>query len=537
MSVDTKHSEYIGNFSRWQRYRHVLEGEDAVKDAGVLYLPKLQDMTEDDYIAHKDRALFFNASGRTVDSFVGMIFRKDPDIEAPDAMGEFQEDVTLQGQNFYDYLKFLVREVIGIGRSGSLVEWSEEEGRAYVANYPAEQIINWRTGRVNGKTCVTMIVLKERVTEGEAFKVQGGGETADQTKNVPARSPLTPGVTNHYEYTGGASQTIQISPDEYNPKLIDQIRVLKLIPPASEKGEWVYTVEIWQEVEQSIAAKSKGKKSGTKKKFELVATMTPVRRGKTIPEIPFVFHNPNNLLPNVDKSPMQDIISVNLSHYRTSADLEHGRHYTGLPTPYVMGEGQAKQQIKIGSSTAITGDDANTKVGYLEFTGTGLKALESAMDQKEHQMAVLGARMLEAPKRAAETVEVLQMKQTGEQASLAQIAATVSSSAELILRWALWWSEPATSLFADTEKDITVELNTEFNPTDINPQLALAIQSLYLAKLLSRDSAVAALKRGELVAPTRTVDEEIALIETEMSLTGDRIKLKKDPSGSPEIGE
>jgi len=39
--------------------------------------------------------------------------------------------------------------------------------------------------------------------------------------------------------------------------------------------------------------------------------------------------------------------------------------------------------------------NADAKVGYLEFSGQGLGALEKALDHKEKLMAILGSRLLE----------------------------------------------------------------------------------------------------------------------------------------------
>jgi hypothetical protein len=45
-------------------------GEDAVKAAGVKYLPRLDDQSDDDYDAYRMRGSFFNATARTGEGFV-----------------------------------------------------------------------------------------------------------------------------------------------------------------------------------------------------------------------------------------------------------------------------------------------------------------------------------------------------------------------------------------------------------------------------------------------------------------------------------
>ena len=67
------------------------------------------------------------------------------------------------GTSLVSYAKNVVSEVITVGRAGTLVDWEDEgEQRAYVVRYPAEQILNWRMERVNGRSVVTMVVLREK---------------------------------------------------------------------------------------------------------------------------------------------------------------------------------------------------------------------------------------------------------------------------------------------------------------------------------------------------------------------------------------
>lgn len=493
MPVNSPHSEYTANLEKWNRARAVLGGEDAVKNGGVLYLPKLSDQDTDDYESYKARAVFFNATARTVDSFVGMIYRKDPTVEAPDTITELEKDITLQGQSFYDYGKAVVREVIGMGRSGTLIDWSDEEERPYVCNYTAEQIINWRTRRVGGRTVLGLVVLKETVAADEMLP-----DAPDQTNSQAPPQQMAPNVVNHYSYTGPAASSASNGADDFAPELIDQFRVLRLNYDGTTAR---YSVEIWR--------RTNGKPDGD---FSKVEEIIPTRKGQPIDAIPFVFHGPNNVLSNCDKIPVEDIISINLSHYRTSADLEHGRHWTGLPTPFISGVDQ-NVKIVLGSQTAITSTHPEAKATFLEFKGEGLKALETAIAEKEHQMSVLGARMLEQPKKAAETVEVMQMKQTGEQSSLMQIAFTVGESFELIIRWALYWMGTADSAFEDTE-DVTVELNSDFNMADMDPALVTALVGAYMAGTLTLESLVSRFKQADIIPAERSVQDELDMLAT-----------------------
>ena len=84
MPVNSTHPDYDANIVAWQRARDVFAGEDAVKSAAEKYLPRLDCQDDNEYLAYKNRASFFNASARTADGFVGLIFRRDPTFKLPD---------------------------------------------------------------------------------------------------------------------------------------------------------------------------------------------------------------------------------------------------------------------------------------------------------------------------------------------------------------------------------------------------------------------------------------------------------------------
>jgi len=95
------------------------------------------------------------------------VFRKAPFVKIPEsqdgigkAMARFSNDADMLGTSLFGYAKNVVREVISVGRSGTLVDWEGDyERRTYALAYRAEDILNWRVGRVYGHNVPTMIVL------------------------------------------------------------------------------------------------------------------------------------------------------------------------------------------------------------------------------------------------------------------------------------------------------------------------------------------------------------------------------------------
>src|SRR3954465_8256604 len=85
MAPNSTHPDYDAFQTAWSQARDVLAGEAAIKAAGTRYLRALDNQPEDEYEAYKARALFFNATARTADGFLGLIFRRAPFFKLPDA--------------------------------------------------------------------------------------------------------------------------------------------------------------------------------------------------------------------------------------------------------------------------------------------------------------------------------------------------------------------------------------------------------------------------------------------------------------------
>lgn len=501
MPVEAHHPEYDEFAGKWLRARTCANGDDAVKQAGEEYLPKLPGDTEDDYRAYKARAQFFNATDRTVSAFNGMLFRRSPQITAPDSLKDFLADAGLDGVPFEAQAEAIAGDVLTVGRAGTLVDWSDNEERPYTVQYCAEAILNWRVQRIGGRMMLTLVVLAESVDVGDAA-TDGTAEQGAAKRAADRRS----------QRTGTKEMT-----DEFSPKLIDQLRVLKLT--TKKDGTTAFTVELWQE---KIVGPQR------KEEWALVQELQPKRRGKPLPEIPFVFHAAKAATgPGCQRPPLEDIINVNLSHYRTSADLEHGRHYTALPTPWITGV-EPKGTLRIGSSTAWEIPAPEAKVGMLEFTGAGLASLKEALEQKEHQMAVLGAKLLEAPRKMAETAETARIRATGESSGLTGLAHALSITLTQVLRWAAWWTAAGDTDMATAAATAKCAVNTEFVTTQMKPEQITALVGAFQAGAMSRDSLLWNFERGEVLNPVRTPEDEAAAIDAEPpTLRGGMLDLGK----------
>ena len=481
MPVNSLHPEYLEMLNAWSRARDVIAGEDAVKAAGEKYLLRLDSQSDEEYAAYRARASFFNATARTADGYVGQIFRRTPFIKLPAndsalgrALNDFSHDADMLGTTLSGYAKNLLFEVIAVGRAGSLVDWEAEvENRVYVSAYAAENILNWRVERINGRNIPTLVVLYE---PGGA--VAGGGDG--------------------FEFKAG-----------------EQIRVLRLVGRKEADGSMTHSclVELGRPEVLADGHRS-ARQRKEKPKWKLMETRTPLRLGQPLPLLPFVFHGPRHSRPDLDKLPLADVIAVNLDHYRLNADFKHGVHFTALPTAWVSGFDKTAN-LRIGSSTAWVTEQTGATAGFLEFMGHGLNTFEKAMDRDERLMAVLGSRLLESNKKVGETAEAIELRQTGEHSILSNIATSVSESLSQVLRWAYWWNSTEASPEDVTAEQVTFELNTDFSTKGLSAQEIQSIVAAWQAGAISRDTMTDLFRRGEVLPEGRTNEEEKGLVGQE----------------------
>lgn len=464
MGVKTTHADYKEMMGRWKRCRDASEGQDAVHNAGAEYLPMLADQTATEYHAYKSRANFYNATWRTISGLQGMLFRKPPVTDVAPAVEPFLEDVSLCGENLHMFTLEVVEEALTVGRVGVFVDYptidpthttaadAQMQGlRPILKLYVTESIINWKESVIGNKCVLSMVVLAEEVS-----------------------------VTGKDEFDTGEGT---------------QYRVLDLFPLTLPNGtvKTVYRVRVFTVNE--------------KNEDILVSTAYPIIKGEYLDSLPFFTIGTDCIDIDPDAPPLIDLVDINLSHYRTNADYEHGCHFTGLPTPVISGytpekEGQA---FGIGSMTAWVFPRPDARATYLEFTGQGLKALESNLTRKETQMAVLGARMLENKQSNGDSQGGAAMNMGGEQSLLASISQAVSMGMERALNMF--------SKFAGTDKPAKFRLNKDFFPMPMSALNLTALVASWQNGAINYETLFDNLKRGEVIDIDQTVEKELAKME------------------------
>jgi len=451
MGPEFAHPDYAYWAPEWSLLRDTFLGEVEVKRKGVIYLPRLETQDTDEYQAYLDRAVFYNMVGRTVSGMIGTLFRRPAKFTGvPQRLEKGLKKIGKSNESLELVVKLVAQEIIHMGRVGVLLDM-DANGSAppYLCSYISENIVDWETMDIDGRCVLSKIVLRE-------IKI----------------SRASQGQSRQYFTT---------------------YRICKLVESSETSNGWAYVQEVYENegADASIDAAPSN-------------VFTPKNRGVPFSYIPFVFFGPYTNGPDVEKSPVYDIATLNLSHYRSYAHLEHGRFFTGLPIYYVQVNGASdKSEYHLGPST-VWEVGPNEKPGVIEFNGHGLKFLESALDQKEQQVSSLGGRLLGFRSGStAESDNVAKTKERNEQSTLLNVSSTLDTGFTQLLQWWLVWQDvPA----AEAEKAL-VESNKDFLFDNISAREFRAIHAMYTDGILPIEVVHDYLRRAEVIPDWLSIEE------------------------------
>lgn len=395
---------------RYDWVRDCVAGQERIKAEATKYLPKPNEADKSEaneirYKQYKERAVFYNVTGRTLQGMIGTVFQKDPAIAVPPTLELLKLDVDGGGVGLDQQSKKALSYTLQFGRAGLLVDYPTKDTPATLAQIQAGEvrptltlwrpweIINWRVSMVGDQKLLTLVVIAETWTQSD---------------------------------------------DGFVTEQAQQFRVLRLV-------NGVYTVELWRQNE-------------TSKEWEPVQTSIPTdASGKPWKFIPFKFIGAENNDEQPDLPPLYDLAALNVAHYRNSADYEEACYLLGQPTPWASGltkdwvDDVLKGTIALGSRAVIPLPQGAV-AGLLQVTPNTMP--KEAMEQKEKQMVALGAKLVEQ-RDVRQTATEATQNEASETSILATSANNVSSAYVDALKWACAF------IGADDSK-IVYKLNTEF---------------------------------------------------------------------------
>lgn len=421
---------------QYRLIRDALAGEVAVKARKMTYLPHPGepnkcggvDKRYEDYIT---RANYYNITRRTLNGLVGQVFMKDPVVKLPGELSFIEEDVTGTKIPLLQQAKKVEALTLSYSRCGLFVDYPAVEGpvtkeqlekekiRPTIKTYHAEEIVNWHVIQKGGVGVLSMVALYE---------------------------------------------TYEFENDGFEAKTAEQYRVLRI------DSEGNYYQDIWREREPTEKKKTdpfdmrrETGRTGFEPTWQVHQTVYPTdANGQPFKEIPFTFIGSENNDHNPDNPNLFDLASLNIAHYRNSADYEELLFLSGQPTIFISG--MTKEYLdevhggilKMGSRGGVTGpENSSAKLLQISENQPGL----AAMEHKEKQMVALGAKLVEQNKVERTAFEV-RLEATADGSVLSNTTKNVSSAFVQALKWC--------AMYVGTTGEIEFKLNTEYDLVKMN---------------------------------------------------------------------
>ena len=458
MPVGSQREELRKMLAQYELIEDCLAGEQQVKFRRIKYLPmpNPSDTSKENlarYNAYLTRAVFFNTAQRTQLGLRGQVFLRDPLIEVPTLLEEVVVDATGAGVPLEQVAQECVDRALGFGRVGLFVDYPNTDTTGGVSKADQE----------SGQVRPMLKVVK--ATDAVNWRVMKRG----------AKIILSLVVFR---------EDYEDQDDGFETKTKTQWRVLRLIDDE-------YVIEVYKDKMGMTPAE----------------TYTPKNSaGQPFNEIPFWFIGSVNNDPTIDPPPLYDLCSVNIGHYRNSADYEDSIYNMGQPTLWVSGltERWLKEvmggEVRMGAvgGLPLPQDGA---AGILQVEPNTLA--KEAMDAKEAQMLALGAKLVEAS-QVQRTATEADIDNISETSILSTIAKNVGSAIEAALHYA--------AQYVGQDSDtIAFELNTEFDLVNLSPEERKTLIAEYQAGLLTWTEVRDSLRRAGIASLT----DEDAKAETE----------------------
>jgi hypothetical protein len=392
-----------------------------MRNTAYLPMPNADDMGTENlkrYLQYIMRAVFYNVTKRTHAGLTALAFVDKPVIKVPSGLSVLLTDINGAGLSLEQQLHETLGGVAAHGRYGLLVDYppvekpvsqSEIAGsttlRPIVRTYKPWEIINWDEVVIGARKVPSLVVLAE-------------------------------------EYKQRAS-------DGFTLEVGKQWRVLRLEPDG-------YTVSVYRE--------AIGKGEDSAQKFE-----PRDKNGNRLMEIPFLACGSENNDLCIDDPPMLDIATMNIAHYRNSADYEESVFMCGQPTPTLTGmtqpwwEDVLKKTVRLGSRSAVP-LPVGAALELVQAEPNGL--VREAMQDKERQMVALGARLIQST-NVQRTATEARIETASEMSVLNLCANNVAAAYTKCLAWA--------GLFAGVAAPSTIELHPNAELERLTPEERAAL--------------------------------------------------------------
>lgn len=399
---------------------------------------------------YKTNSILTNFTARTKQGLIGAVYRLDPEVELGTTVEYLTEDATGSSLTLNQLSKAIVGDVLETGRVGLLVDFPQTE-----IDMPTQAQVDESNN-------------KARITKYEARSIINW-----KTENI--------GGVTRLELVVLKEVSSRLAEDRFSWIEVIQYRALRMI-------EGVYVQELYDDTDR------------------LIETIIPTKAdNSTWTEIPFVFIGSENNDPVVDNSPLYDLATVNIQHYRNSADYEESVYLVGQPT-LVLNVGEVSiEDWKVANPDGAIMGSRNGILTAIGGSATLLQAnpnqlADEAMKRKEQQAVMLGARLI-TPNNGVETAEAARIRHGSENSVLSNIVHNVSTGLLDAINF-------VGEFMGTSEEEQVFELNDMFFDDTIAPEMIIAAIQMLDRGIIAKADLRNQLRTVGVIEPDRT-DEDI----------------------------
>lgn len=445
MALESVHPQYADRLDDWEEMRDLYKGERHVKAKGEKYLPATKSMKLDGmgmtggapnlgqevYNAYRIRAVLPDYVKEAVEAFIGMLHHKPATIELPPQLEPLRESATMFGEPLDVLLRRINEEQLVTGRLGLLADLpvnpDPTNPMPFLALYIAEAGRNWDDGAIEGgEADLNLVVLDESGHRRDGFD--------------------------------------WISVTKY--------RVLDLFRPGDSDEARARATPVYR----SGAFEVEGGGSPTYVEADMT---TPMIRGTTLEEIPFVFINSKDITTAPDEPPLMGLARLALAIYRGEADYRQNLFMQGQDTLVTIGDRKKQaadgpgevdgintlgdaEPLRTGAGSMIemeAGGDAK----YIGIDSQGLAEQRSSLENDRKRADQKAGSLATDSASTQESGTAKKTRLAAQTASLRQIALSGAAGLEWVLRTVATW------MGADPEA-VKVTPNLEFGQLELAPK-------------------------------------------------------------------
>lgn len=471
-SPDTTSYAWDSMINKWDMIETLLGGTEAMRDAGVAYLPQHEEESNTNYQERLSTNVLLNKFEQTLDNYVGRPFSDPVELndDVPEEIVTLTDNIDLQGNNITVFCREWFRQGMAKGFAHCLIDFptmddSERESRTLADD------------RAEGRRPYWVLIKPENVIFAAADII----ETDKGIQEFLTHVRIKEVVTERDGFTEVAHEQVRV----LEPGLFYVYR--KVVAKGKRKPEW-------RIIESGVTGLD------------------------FVPLVTFYASRQDLMLA---KPPLEDLAHLNIRHWQSNSDQQNVLTVARFPMLAVAGATDASgSAMRIGPRQLLGTKDPNGKFYYVEHTGKSIAAGRDDLKDLEEQMSTYGAAFLK--------------RKTGDETATARAldsAESVSPLQDMTLRFidSVNNAMAVTAAWLGKDDGGTVEITTDFGPEEFKDEDATTLSRAREKREISRKAYLNELKRRGILADDYDIDGDVAIILKEVKDTVDLLMFQVPP--------